>query len=145
VALEWVTVPDALGDAGATISLWDEWAPVVRSFGFRPAFVLQDGLTLDQLRRVDPPAVFVGGSTKYKMSRDATAAVKWARSHGRPAHMGRVNSLARIRHAVLIGCTSVDGSGYSKWPDQKIPKAVLCIRRTIAASWSGFFPLRSRE
>lgn len=132
VGLDWVAVPDVVGDAGATLRLWGRWEPVVRAFGFRPCLVLQDGLSRYDLDLFDPPAVFIGGSTDWKMGAEArNMATDW-RAKGRPVHMGRVNSCRRIEYAVRIGCTSCDGSGFSKWPDTRIPLGMRWIRRAMA-------------
>ena len=131
VKLEWVTVPDVVGNAEQTFKQWGRWHKVVLAFGFRPCLVLQDGCTWHDLEALKPPSVFVGGSTRWKLGIDARKCVKWARELDKPAHMGRVNSLKRIRYAVQIGCTSCDGSGFSKWPEQKIPWAVKWIREAM--------------
>jgi hypothetical protein len=132
VRLEWVACPDVVCDAVGTWRRWQDWAPRVRAFGFRPAMVLQNGMTLDAVLDFDPPAVFVGGDDAFKEGKDARAVVRWARSKGRPAHMGRVNSRRRIEYALGIGCTSCDGSGFSKWPDTRIPLYLRWVRRTRA-------------
>ena len=75
-----VTVPDVVADAAATIAAWREWAPVVRGFGFPPALVLQDGMTLtpwgighagELVPWREIGAIFVGGSTGWKLGIDA--------------------------------------------------------------------------
>ena len=45
-------------DATATDELWGRWAPVVRDFGYRPAYVLQDGC--EQLPDDAEAATFTG-------------------------------------------------------------------------------------
>jgi hypothetical protein len=35
--------------------------------------------------------------------------------------MGRVNTRLRFRYAFHLGCDSIDGSGFSRWPDQRVP------------------------
>ncbi len=35
-----------------------------------------------------------------------------------------MNTRTRFRHAFRLGCDSVDGSGFSRWPDQRIPMAL---------------------
>lgn len=131
IALEWVVAPDVVADNAATETLWPGWATKIEAAGFRPAFVLQDGATVATVRKIDPPAVFVGGSTDWKLGPEARAIVKWAKGRGLPAHMGRVNTQKRIRYAIEIGCDSADGSGFSKWPDARIPKAVRWIRKEL--------------
>ena len=131
VALEWVTVPDVVGNARETFSLWSKWAPIVMAFGFPPALVIQDGATLENVSPLDPPVVFIGGSTEYKTGHEARRIVEHYRARGRPVHMGRVNTYQRVKYAIRIGCTSCDGSGFSKWPEQKIPLGIKWIEKTI--------------
>jgi hypothetical protein len=60
-------------------------------------------------------AVFVGGSTRWKLGPQAASLVREARRRGLHAHMGRVSTAGRIRYAQSIGCTSFDSSRYSRW------------------------------
>lgn len=121
----WVAAPDVVGDAAATATLFAEWRDQIAGHGLPIALVLQDGLT----DPADVPwhqidAVFIGGSTSYKLSPDAAALVRAARELGLHAHMGRVNTANRIRYAERIGCTSIDGSKYSKWPREWIGRTL---------------------
>jgi hypothetical protein len=132
VPLEWVAVPDKVADGDETFRLWGRWEPVVRAFGFRPCLVLQDGMTRFDVHQFDPPALFIGGTTGFKLGTLAASVTADWRAKGRPVHMGRVNSRDRIRYAVEIGCTSCDGSGFSKWPDTRIPLGVRWIREAMS-------------
>jgi hypothetical protein len=131
VALDWVAVPDVVCDADKTFVLWGQWERIVRAFGFVPAMVIQDGATRADVDMFSPPAVFIGGSTDYKLGEEARKITKMVRSQGKPVHMGRVNTFARIKYAVDIGCTSCDGSGFSKWPDTRIPLGLRWIDRAM--------------
>lgn len=101
------TAPDVVGDASATRARSLPVLPVIAALGYVPAYVLQDGET-----RIpdDAAAVFVGGSTAFKLSPDAAGLVAAAKSRGLWAHMGRVNSARRLRYAAGIGCDSADGT-----------------------------------
>lgn len=129
--LEWVAAPDVVGDDVATFRLWGQWKKIITAFGFRPALVLQDGMKIMDIITFNPPAVFIGGSTEYKLGPVVRKIVQWAISEGKPVHMGRVNTEKRIRYAVEIGCTSCDGSGFSQWPDKRIPLGLKWIKRAI--------------
>lgn len=131
VPLEWVAAPDVVGEDVATFRLWNQWEKIIRAFGFKPALVLQDGMTEMDLITFDPPAVFIGGSTEYKLGPVVRKITQWARSENKPVHMGRVNTEDRIHYAVGIGCTSCDGSGFSRWPDKRIPLGVQWIKRAL--------------
>lgn len=124
--LLWVAVPDVVGDAQATINRWVEWHPQLEHLGLPAAFVGQDGLgeAWDQIPWDQLAAVFLGGSTGWKLSQEAERLSREAKSRGKWVHMGRVNTLRRIRHATEIGADSIDGTTFSRWPDRWIPKGL---------------------
>jgi hypothetical protein len=117
-----VTVPDVVGDHAATLALWQTWQPQLAQRGLPAAFVLQDGCGPDDVPWQSCDAVFVGGSTDYKLGSEARACVAEAKRRGVWTHMGRVNTQARLRYAQHIGCDSVDGSGFARFPDAMWPK-----------------------
>lgn len=120
----WVAAPDVVGDAVETLRLFGQWGPYIRERGFPVALVLQDGLDALATPWDMLDAVFVGGSTGYKLSPAAAGIVREARIRGLPAHMGRVNTLRRIKYAYSIGCTSFDGSSFSVYSKRWIPWAL---------------------
>ena len=69
----------------------------------RAAFI--DGYPWD-----DFDALFIGGSTSWKLGPGAAAVAYDAKLRGKWVHMGRVNSLRRMRYAESIGCDSADGT-----------------------------------
>lgn len=118
--LVFVTVPDVVADADATMHLWQEWMPIVRGYGLPPAFVAQDGQAIDRVPWDELAALFIGGSTLYK---EVTAAplILEAKRRGVWVHAGRVCTLRRARLMDALGVDSFDGSNYSKWPDKFVP------------------------
>lgn len=122
----WVTCPDVVGDPHATAQLWNEWAPVVRDFGQQPALVAQDGIQPGDVPWDEVGAVFIGGSTEWKLGL-AHQVAEAANARGVWVHMGRVNSRKRLRYAYNIGVRSVDGSKYSMFPDTWIPSDLAYI------------------
>jgi len=62
-------------------------------------------------------ALFIGGTTAFKLSAQARELVAYAKARGIWTHMGRVNTRGRHREALRWGIDSIDGTGYSKWPD----------------------------
>ena len=119
-----VTAPDVVGDARATLDRWPFWSHVIRGVGFPPALVAQDGLTVDAVPWSDIAALFIGGHTEWKTGPAAATLISYGKSRGLWIHMGRVNSRARMWEAARLGVDSVDGSGFSKWPDTNIPKGL---------------------
>src|SRR5205823_6752489 len=92
--------------------------------GLPVALVGQDGAEALELPWGRFDALFLGGSTGWKLGPGAAALAREAKRRGLWVHMGRCNTRQRFRHAFALGCDSVDGSGFSRWPDQRIPAAL---------------------
>ena len=135
----WVAVPDVVADAPGTRAKWTEWEPVVRAYGFRCAFVVQDGM-----ERQDVPAsadlVFVGGSTAWKWS-TLPAWTSWFRR----VHVGRVNTLKRLVDCHELGVESVDGTGWFRGDITQGRELVQYVSRTHARQVTIFEPFPERE
>lgn len=82
----------------------------IRRWGAPCALVLQDGASVDSVPWDALDAVFVGGSTPWKLGSAAQRLVKEALRRSKWAHMGRVNSARRLRVARDWGCDSADGT-----------------------------------
>ncbi|QAV20136.1 hypothetical protein PC41400_21695 [Paenibacillus chitinolyticus] len=123
-----VTAPDIVGDAMGTLDMFLHWEPVIHSYGLPIAFVLQDGQEKLCMPWGKLDAVFIGGSTDYKLGPEIRWLVREAKWRGKWVHMGRVNSLQRLSYARDIGCDSVDGTGYSRFPDANIPEALNFLK-----------------
>jgi len=119
-----VAVPDVVADAPATLARFRLWAPVVRAHDLPVALVAQDGLVDDQVPWRELQALFIGGSTEWKLGAEARSLAGYAKAHGKWVHMGRVNTRARMHYAEKIGCDSVDGTCFSRWSDIKVPKGL---------------------
>lgn len=120
------TVPDVVADAAGTRRRWDEFVSHVADF--RRAYVLQDGQRSDAVPWDELHAVFIGGTTDYKLSADARRLVTEATERGKWVHMGRVNSLRRLRIAASWGCDSVDGTFLAFGPDVNTPTLLRWMR-----------------
>jgi hypothetical protein len=86
--------------------------------------VAQDGCT-DQPHLIpwgEFDVLFLGGTDDFKLGRDAAAVSGEANSRGVPIHMGRVNSLRRLRIASSLDCASVDGTYLAFGPDKNLPR-----------------------
>jgi hypothetical protein len=116
-----VVVPDEVGDSEATDELWDRYAAAVTDRGYTPAYVTQNGCT-----RVPAPVVFVGGDDAWKLGVGADALTQ---THKGWRHMGRVNSLTRLRYAKRRGYDSVDGTFIARGPDVNLPRLLRYLRR----------------
>lgn len=127
--LLWVVCPDVVADASGTLALFDQWEPELHASGLPVAFVLQDGQEGRPVPWSRCEAAFVGGSTEWKLGPHAAALATEAKRRGLWLHMGRVNSLRRMRYAYDLGCDSVDGSSMSMYGDKYIHRFMRWIRR----------------
>lgn len=122
------TAPDVVGDAEATLERSAPYLPVIRRLGYRAALVAQDGLEHLRVPWADFDVLFIGGTTEWKLSPYAARLSIEALVRGLPVHMGRVNSLKRMRHARSIGCSSADGTFVTFGPTVRLPEAVGWVR-----------------
>jgi hypothetical protein len=122
-----VAAPDVVGDAAETLRRFRLWGPMIRSLGFPVALVGQDGLTPAVTPWDAFDAFFIGGSTDWKLSREARELASYAKARGKWVHMGRVNSKRRLHYAERIGCDSIDGTSFSRWANVHIPKGLAWI------------------
>lgn len=122
-----VAAPDAVADAHQTLLQWPFWSRLIRGVGFVPALVGQDGMTVGDLPWREMGALFIGGSTEWKLGPQAEALIAYAVARGLWVHMGRVNSQKRILEGARKGVCSWDGTKYSKWGDTWIPEGVAMM------------------
>lgn len=127
-------VPDVVADAAATNHRWARWHGTVRNLGYRSAYVLQDGCTSIPAAA---GAVFVGGSTEWKLGPEARRLVAEAKSGCLWTHMGRVNSLRRIRYAADLGVDSVDGTYLAFGPDVNLPRLTAWLHPRQPSMFGG--------
>lgn len=132
----WVACPDVVGNAHKTLDRWSEWHPEIDRLGLPCAFVGQDGIEAiaEQIPWDSMHAFFVGGSTEWKLSDAAEALCREAKDRGKWVHVGRVNTLRRVRHAVEIQADSIDGTSFSRWPDRWIPRGLSWIKQEMNQS-----------
>ena len=119
-----VCLPDIVGDAMRTLELFDQFMPITA--GLPRALVLQDGIGNHRIPWSDLDAVFVGGSDAFKLSPEAINACKTARMLGKWVHVGRVNSVKRVRNWTGLA-HSIDGSGISKI-DYRLEDVLSAVR-----------------
>lgn len=127
--LKFVAAPDAVertsegivGSWEGTLWLWRCWRPALKNRGLPAAIVLQDGATPDSVPWDELQAVFVGASTRWKLSRTAEILVRMACARGLWVHVGRVNTMGRLARVEAMGADSFDGGQFSKWPSKYLP------------------------
>jgi hypothetical protein len=122
--LLFATAPDVIFDPVGTLERSLSVLPRIRERGIPAAFVLQDGVRPDQVPWDAVDVVFVGGSTEFKLSEKAYWIVGLARSLGKKAHLGRVNSFRRLKAANVSAFDSADGTYLKFGPDKNFPKLI---------------------
>lgn len=118
---KFVVAPDVVADAAMTRRLWPFWARLIHGLGWPLAFVAQDGLSPEQVPWTEIAALFIGGSTAYKESDDVRSLCGYAKARGIWVHWGRVNGKRRYELALKAGADSIDGTGFSWYPNTRIP------------------------
>ncbi len=125
--------PDVVADAGATLARSLPWLARIRALGFPVAFVAQDGQECLPVPWDQIDCLFIGGSTTWKLSEHAARLIAEAKRRGKHTHMGRCNSLIRLRAAQSMGCDSADGTMIKHGPDKRIPQLVGWLNRLSVA------------
>lgn len=108
----WIAVPDVVANRAETLRAWFLHSPRVAAFGCPLAFVVQDGMTPDDI----PPnasVVFVGGTDSWKMPNLRM----WTTNFPR-VHVGRINGERGLWGCHEAGAESCDGTGWFRG-DQK--------------------------
>ena len=91
------TAPDVVGDSRATWERSREVLPELRNMGYLAALVAQDGLESGATPWHAFDALFVGGTTAWKLSESAYKLAGEAKARGKWVHLGRVNSEQRFK------------------------------------------------
>jgi hypothetical protein len=119
--------PDVVGDHEATLIRSAPWLPRIRALGFPAAFVAQDGATIDTIPWDTFDAVFIGGTTEFKLSDTALGILRAAKDRGKWTHVGRVNSRRRFMRFAGIA-DSCDGTFLTFGPRVRLPELLGWIR-----------------
>jgi hypothetical protein len=121
------TAPDVVGDATATMRRSRPFLSAIRDRGYPAALVAQDGLENLSVPWDEIDALFIGGSTDWKLSAPAETLCREAQTRGKWVHMGRVNSRKRLLIAKRWGCDSADGTYIAFGPDINLPKVLTWL------------------
>jgi hypothetical protein len=137
-----ITCPDVVADARATLRLFEQWQPSLRCVwasvneadvdqgqpAHQPiALVAQDGQERLPVPWDQFEALFVGGSTQWKLGPHAAALIREANHRGKWVHVGRVNTLRRIRWFKALGVDSIDGSGFARFTRARLPMGTAAL------------------
>lgn len=122
--------PDVVGDAAATLERSRPWLARIRALGYRVAFVAQDGIEATEVPWDDFDALFVGGSTEFKLGPIAAGVIREAKARGKWVHVGRVNSRKRFRIFEALDVDSVDGTFLTFAPRQNIHRLLSWVHES---------------
>ena len=117
-----VTAPDVVGNGAATLALFEHWYEELNAVWQPLALVAQDGMQRDEIPWARIDALFIGGTSEFKLGPEARELAREARLRDKWLHMGRVNSHRRVRYAKALRCDSVDGTQLSWFRDAKLPQ-----------------------
>lgn len=115
------TAPDVLEDPVATWERSVRVLPLLREAGYSAALVAQDGFTWDTVDVDAFDVLFVGGSTRWKLT-EGYGLAHAAHERGKRAHMGRVNSGKRFAACRSAGFDSADGTFLAYSPDRNLAR-----------------------
>lgn len=110
-----LTVTDVVGDARRTLEVFGFWRRRPEMAGWPLAFVCQDGQEHLPIPFAHCSALFIGGSTEWKMSKHAAACIKAAKALDKWVHVGRVNTPGRYEYFEKLGADSIDGTGIARY------------------------------
>jgi hypothetical protein len=120
-----VTVPDVVASARRTLEVFDRWYEDISQWPL--ALAAQDGQEDLPIPWDLIDAIFIGGTTEWKLSEHARHVIKAAQALGKWTHAGRVNTPARFEYFEKLGVDSIDGTGLARysWMRERIHKAAI--------------------
>lgn len=113
-----VTAPDVVGSARRTLEAFERWRGRLAAWPI--ALAIQDGQQDLPIPWEEIAAVFIGGTTEFKLSPQAAHIIKAAKIMGKWAHVGRVNDPARFSYFEDLGADSLDGTGISRYSHMRL-------------------------
>lgn len=138
----WVTSPDVVADRDQTLALFGQWEPELHRRGLPVALVSQDGLGPRDVPWDSIECLFLGGTDGHKLGGEAILLSREAKRRGKLLHMGRVNSVERLRFAHDLFVDTFDGTQFSMFPDtwipwllERMPRIEASARQTYWADW----------
>lgn len=108
-----VCAPDVVGSARRTLEIFKRWEEKLKEWPI--ALVAQDGQQDLEIPWDSIKAIFIGGSTEFKMSVHTKQIVQCAKTLGKWVHVGRVNTPRRFKYFEEMGADSIDGTGLSRY------------------------------
>ncbi len=122
-ACRFVALPDVVASARRTLEAFEHWYPKLA--GWNRALVAQDGQEDYPIPWERIEAIFIGGSTSWKLGKHAADVIRTAKIFGKWIHVGRVNTPGRFEYFEGLGADSIDGTGLARytWMRERIYRA----------------------
>lgn len=114
---KFICCPDVVGDSAATLRQYPHFAGAIHALGYPVAIAAQDGMLPSDIP-CDAQALFVGGSTTWKLGDASIAIIREAQRRGMWVHVGRVNTPGRWGNCEGLRVDSVDGTKPCFEPDK---------------------------
>lgn len=108
-----VCAPDVVGSARRTLEVFYRWIDRLKDWPI--ALVAQDGQQDLEIPWDSLKAIFIGGSTEFKLSIYAKQIIQCAKTLDKWVHVGRVNTPGRLEYFDEMGVDSIDGTGLSRY------------------------------
>lgn len=125
-----IAVPDVLYNSKETLSFYKRYSSTI-PLCYKRLIVTQDGMLVTEIPWQDIDGIFVGGSNQHKLN-DCFGIVSFAHKHKKHVHVGRVNSLKRMRRVwfadTVDGTTLVFDWGKRHEKAQKFSKLAYKLR-----------------
>lgn len=121
--------PDVYRDAAATLERSRPYLWVIRTLGFAPAFVTQNGCASELVPWGEFDTLFLGGDDEWKFSAASRELIREAQMRGLDVHAGRVNSWERLKLCADLGVDTADGTYLKYGPDVNWPKLIGWLDR----------------
>lgn len=115
---DFIVSPDIVAGGLESLRRSEVWLPRIKQLApcVRVLIPVQDGMKVNDVRDLltADVGIFVGGSTDWKL-RNMGHWADLAHERGSYCHVGRVNSMIRIRMCGRFGVNSFDGSSASRF------------------------------
>lgn len=123
-AADFVVLPDIVAAGSRSLRFSLSWIDALIAFNVPLLLPLQDGVTTKEVRHVLADhrtiGLFLGGTTEWKL-RTIYLWGELAKAEQRWYHVGRVNTIRRIRLCAEAGAQSFDGTSASRF-SVNVPK-----------------------
>lgn len=126
-----VCAPDIVGSARRTLEVFHRWK--TKLIDWPVALVAQDGQQDLEIPWDEIKAIFIGGTTEFKLSKHTEQIVKTAKALDKWVHVGRVNTPGRFEYFEKMGANSIDGTGLSRYSGMREAIRISAMQPEIFA------------